>query len=230
MIAALRCYVHGLIQHRLLVAVVLASAVGVVVTSKDFFFTPLAAGTLAGVMAVAIRRVWQAPKLASLRQARAGQMLSVAAIPVLFAAGLAVNEAHLFKQAVGIAPGANARDLTVDANLVTPGGARVVLMRFAADPGCRARLLEQGSFAVDKQMEYVWGTDESWPAAMRLAFGDAPRLGGDAWADIKPMTDPQYRRWVRTVDGTRHETCLLWDAALGPDASGDSCYMLYRVN
>jgi hypothetical protein len=223
-IRVLNVYAQFFARHKLIVAVVLASAAGVVLTSKDFLFTPVAAATLAGVLTVALQRMWQHRALAELKQARTVQLLSVAAIPVLFSVGLRVNADHAFREAFGVAVPAGVRELTVDSNVSTPSGRRAVLMRFVADSRTVRELLAGGGFEADQQIAEARNEHETWSNILRLAFGDMARLGGAAWTKMSPMPRPEYRRWLRTLDGTRTETSLLWDADTG------QAYLLYRVS
>ncbi len=215
-------YLRGLVQHRLMVAVVLLSAIGVVCTSKDLLFTPVAAGTLAGIMLVALRRVWQMPALARIKQARAMQFFSVAVIPVLFAVGMRVNERHAFTEAVGMEPLMGVRSLTVDTNLNSPSGSRSLLMRFVANEATLDAILAAGQFKLDRQITDAWHDREPWTNVARLAFGDLARWGGSAWMTLAPGARPECRRWLRTENGTRVETSIVWDAVSG------QAWLLYR--
>ena len=56
----------------------------------------------------------------------------------------------------------------------------------------------------------------------RLAFGDLARWGGSAWMTLAPGARPECRRWLRTENGTRVETSIVWDAVSG------QAWLLYR--
>lgn len=216
-------YVQGIIRHKLIIFVVLASAIGVAITSKDFFMTPLAAGTLAGIAVVGLRRIWQSGPWSEWKHVRTAQTLCMAAVPLAFTAGLSVDGGHLFEQAFSVPAPAGIRGLTVDANLLNPAGERTALIRFTADPDAMSGLMAEAAFEPDPQVREARAADETWDNLIRQTLGDAARFGGTAWQSIRPMTAPTFRQWTRSQDGLRMATRVLWDTATG------EAFVLYTV-
>lgn len=219
----LRRYVQGIIQHKLIIAVVVASAIGVSLTSRDLFLTPVAAATMAGIAVVLLQRLWRSEQWSDWKHLRTAQLLSLVAVPVAFSTGLSVDSDHLFRQAFNSQLPAGVRDLQIDASLLNPAGKRTVLMRFAADVGTLSDLLGRSPFQVDAQMQEAWAAEESWNNIAHQAFGDFARFGGTAWTPISPMSVPQFREWQREEGGVRLSTRVLWDAETSV------AYVLYTV-
>jgi hypothetical protein len=216
-------FVRGLVHHRLIIAVVVASGVGVALTSRDLFLTPIAAATMAGIVVVLLQRIWRSGQWSDWKHVRTTQMLSMVAVPVAFSTGLSVNSDHLFRQAFNVDAPAGIHDLTIDANLLNPAGKRTALLRFRADDEAMADLLAKGGFAADPQMQEAWAAGDSWADIVHQAFSDFPRAGGASWNPITPMTRPEFREWRRTAGGTRTGTRVLWDSHTG------QAFVLYTV-
>jgi hypothetical protein len=211
------------LYHKFLICVVLASAVGVALTSRDLFLTPIAGATMAGIVVVLLQRFWRSGEWSQWKHVRTAQMLSLVAVPVAFSTGLSVNSDHLFGQAFNAGVTAGIHDLAVDANLLNPAGKRTALLRFRADAGAMADLLTKGQFAADPQMQDAWAAGDNWPSILHQAFSDFARLGGAAWDRIGPMSNAQFREWRRTDGGMRTSTRVLWDRQTG------QAFVLYTV-
>jgi len=212
-----------LVHHRVVVAVAVASGSGVYLTSKDFLLTPIAAALMAGIGAALLRRLWTSEQVAGWKHVHAARVLSVAALPVAFTAGLRVDAGHAFREAFGIAAPAGLRELVVDANLMAPSGDRLVLMRFAADRQTVDKLLGHGRFDPDRQVQEAWGAGEDWSSILGVAFGQPASYGGAAWSEHRLSAQPDCRRWIREEGSRRLETTLLYDGAAGKG------FVLYSV-
>lgn len=215
-------YAHGFVRHRLIIAIVLASAVGVALTSRDLFMTPIAAATLAGIAVVGLQRVCRSRPWSDWKHIRTAQTLSIVAVPLAFTTGLSVDRAHLFHEAFGTPVPAGCRDLTIDANLLNPAGKRTVLMRFNAEQSTMSVLLADATFRHDPQMEEARAAQETWDNMVSQAFSEFGRFGGQAWS-MAAMSAPEFRHRQRTADGVQMETRVLWDSATG------EAFVLYTV-
>jgi hypothetical protein len=216
-------YAKGIVHHRLIIAIVAASAIGVAITSRDVFMTPIAAATLAGIAVVGLRRVWQSGPWSGWRHVGTAQTLSIVVVPFAFTTGLSVDSGHLFREAFNAPVPAGIRDLAVDANLLNPAGKRTVLIRFTADAQTMSELLSEAAFQADPQMQEAWAARETWDNIIRQGFGDSTRLGGSAWQSIDPMDTPEFRHWPRGESSTRMDTRVLWDSQTG------EAFVLYTV-
>jgi hypothetical protein len=216
-------YAQGIVYHRLIILVVAASAIGVAITSRDVFMTPIAAATLAGIAVVGLRRVWQSGPWSGWKHIRTAQTLSIVAVPFAFTTGLSVDSGHLFREAFNDSVPAAVHNLVVDANLLNPAGKRTVLMRFVADADAMPALLTQVDFRPDPQMQEAWSVGEAWDNIVSQGFGESTRLGGAEWQSISSMSAPQFRQWTRSEGGASKTTRVLWDADSG------EAFALYTV-
>ncbi|HOJ72932.1 MAG TPA: hypothetical protein PL151_13085 [Phycisphaerae bacterium] len=215
-------YAQGIVRHKLIIVVVVASAVGVALTSRDLFMTPVAAATMAGLAVAGLRRIWQSGPWSDWKHVRVAQLLSIVAVPFAFSAGLSVDGDHLFREAFRAEASTCIRDLAVDANMLNPAGKRTVLMRFTADAHTLGNLVGE-PFSIDPQFEEARAANDPWPDVVRQAFGDLARFGGTAWSPVPKMLAPAFRQWVREVNGQRITTRVLWDVPTG------EAFVLYTV-